>query len=298
MKTKMIFASLAVAAMALTSCGKGGSSSLSAPEAKTFEDSVAMYNGIFAGANALDIHSTLPDSLREKFDKDLFLAGMKYIIESDTSANFRDGMNYGLQLLGTIQQAEAVGIKLDPKVLLGYFAQTFKLDSLTMAEREKLRPEMESVMSRFQEKMMTAQYEQRVKEQAQMQMMFDKNTAAGRAFLADLQQKDPQIKTTESGLAYKVEKQGAGAVAKEDGEVKAIYVGKHIDGQEFDSSNNQVVSFKVNEVVPGFAEALKLFPAGSKVTLYIPGELGYGMNGAPGIQPGEMLVFDLEIVEE
>lgn len=291
MKTKMILASLAMTAMALTSCGKGST------EVKTFDDSVAMYNGVIAGTNALDIYAGLPDSLKKEFDKDAFLAGMKYILDSDTSSNFRDGMTMGLQVMGMVQQAQQVGVKLNPAIILDYFASTFKADSISAAEREKMGPEIEKVMTRFQDKMMTAQYEQQVKMQAQMQMMADKNTAAGKAFIEEQKAKDPEIKTTESGLAYKVEKQGTGATAKDGDEVKAIYVGKHIDGQIFDSSDNQVTTFEVSKVVPGFAEALKMFPAGSKVTLYVPGELGYGMQGAPNIQPGETLVFEMEIVE-
>lgn len=297
MKTKMIFASLAVAAMAMTSCGKGSGSSVADADVKTFEDSVAMFNGVIAGTNALDIYASLPDSLQKQFDKDQFIAGMKYILESDTTSNFRDGMTMGLQVMGMVQQAGQVGVKLDPAIIMSYFAKTFKADSISTQEREKLGPEIERVMGRFQEIIQTAQYEQQVKMQAQMQMMVDKNLSAGKAFVDEKKAKDPEIKTTESGLSYKVEKQGTGAVAKDGGEAKVIYVGKHIDGKVFDSSENQVVTFKVNEVVPGFAEALKLFPAGSKVTLYVPSEIGYGMNGAPGIEPGETLVFEVEVVE-
>lgn len=298
MKLKFFFASVAVAAMAFTSCTKGGSSSVSAPEAKTFEDSVAMFHGLFAGSQALDILAEIPDSLKAKHDKDAMIAGMKYILEADTAGSFQDGLQMGLQILSFVNNAAQAGIKLDPKVVMGYFAQSFLADSVNHAQLEELSPKAQAVMTRFQDKMMTAQYEQQAKMQAQMQMMFDKNAAAGNAFIAEQKAKDPTLKTTESGLVYKVDKQGAGAVAKADSEVKVIYTGKHIDGTVFDSSENQVAAFKTNEVVPGFAEALTLFPAGSKVTLFVPSALGYGMNGAPGIQPGETLVFELEIVEE
>lgn len=298
MKTKMIFASVAVAAMALSSC-KSSSSNVDVPEAKTFDDSVAMYQGIFAGAQTLDIFDNLNDSLKKEFNKEVFLAGLKYILDSDTSSNFRDGMHMGLQMLGMIDQAAGVGVNIDPKVAYAYFAKTFMSDSITQAEKDKLRPGMESVMGRFQDKVATAQYERQAKMEAQYRMLFDKNVTAGKAFIAE-KQKDPQVKTTESGLAYKVTKLGTGATAAKDGTAKVIYTGKHIDGTVFDSSDNQVVEFDLKEVVPGFAEALSMFPVGSVVELYIPAELAYGQMGDPqtgAIMPGETLVFDIEIVE-
>lgn len=68
-------------------------------------------------------------------------------------------------------------------------------------------------------------------------------------------------------------------------------------GTEFDSSKGQPVEFRTNGVIPGFAEALTTFPAGTKVILYIPENLGYGQQGTPNIAPGSTLVFDMEIGE-
>lgn len=309
MKTKMIIASLAIAALAITSCKSSGDSNekkesradkkvscVDAPTPKTFTDSVAMYQGIFAGAQALDMYDNLIPSLKKDFNKDLFLAGMKYILESDTSSNFRDGMHMGLQMLSMVEQASGVGVELDPKIAFGYFAKIFMSDSITQAEKNKMLPEMEDVMNRFQEQMMMAQYEQQAKMQAQYRMMFDNNVTAGKKFIAE-KQKDPQVKTTQSGLAYKVTKLGTGAKASKDGTAKVIYTGKHIDGTVFDSSNNKGVEFDLKQVVPGFAEALSMFPVGSVVELYIPTELAYGEGGSGVIEPGETLIFEIEIVE-
>ncbi|MDE6783150.1 MAG: FKBP-type peptidyl-prolyl cis-trans isomerase, partial [Paramuribaculum sp.] len=110
---------------------------------------------------------------------------------------------------------------------------------------------------------------------------------------------DSEIKTTESGLSYKVITLGNGAVADKEAKdpVPVKYVGKHIDGTQFDSSNGETVKFPVNGVVKGFSEALTTFPAGSKVVLYMPADLAYGNQGNQSIEPGETLIFELEICE-
>lgn len=295
MKTKSLIAGLAVAALTITSCSKSGVPEAKAPE--TFADSVAMYQGIFAGAQSLETYASMPDSVKAKFDKEKFLAGIKLILEADTSLNVQDGMQMGLQIMGSVYQAKSAGVEMDPEVIFAYFAQTFRADSVNRAEMEKMGPDMEKVMLKFQDKMQDYQYAQQRAMETQMQQIFEENVAAGKKFMEEVK-KDPAVKTTDSGLSYKVEKQGDGAVAKDGDTVKVIYTGKTVDGAVFDSSENQVVTFAVDQVVPGFKEALKLFPAGSKVTLYIPQELGYGMGGSRAVAPGATMVFDLEIVGE
>ena len=74
------------------------------------------------------------------------------------------------------------------------------------------------------------------------------------------------------------------------------YVGKHIDGKEFDSSK-EPVPFQTSQVVPGFAEMIKLMKPGMKVEVIIPGDLAYGPEGRePTIGSNETLVFEMETV--
>ncbi len=121
------------------------------------------------------------------------------------------------------------------------------------------------------------------------------NVAKGEAYLKDQMAKDPEIKVTESGLAYKVIKAGEGEAVGANGSAKVKYVGKLIDGKEFDSNSEGVV-MNPNRVVPGFGEGLSMMKNGSKYVLYIPGKLAYGVDGNPqaGIAPNAMLVFEVE----
>lgn len=110
--------------------------------------------------------------------------------------------------------------------------------------------------------------------------------------------KRSNVTTLPSGLQYKVDVMGTGAVAAATDVVNCKYKGTFISGEVFDTSGEEAVPFPVNEVIPGFSEALQLFPAGTSCTLYIPWQLAYGAEGLEGvIPPYSTLVFELEIMD-
>lgn len=125
----------------------------------------------------------------------------------------------------------------------------------------------------------------------------EENLAKGEKFLAD-NAKKKGVKVTDSGLQYKIIKQGKGAKPAATSSVKVHYEGKLIDGTVFDSSyqRGEPVNFKVNQVISGWQEALQLMPIGSEWEVYIPSDLAYGPAGAGGsIGPNEALVFKVEL---
>lgn len=107
------------------------------------------------------------------------------------------------------------------------------------------------------------------------------------------------VKSTETGLQYKVQTEGSGVTPKDDDTVVVHYKGTLIDGTEFDSSykRNQPAEFPVKAVIPGWTEALKKMKKGAKWNLYIPPELAYGDRGRPGIPANSVLVFDVELID-
>ena len=126
-----------------------------------------------------------------------------------------------------------------------------------------------------------------------------KNAAGGEKFLADNKTK-PGVKTTASGLQYKVLKEGSGPSPKETDTVVTNYRGTLIDGTEFDSSykRNEPATFQVNRVIKGWTEALQLMKKGAKYQLFIPADLAYGPQGAGAeIGPNATLIFDVELVD-
>ncbi|MDR2056709.1 MAG: FKBP-type peptidyl-prolyl cis-trans isomerase [Dysgonamonadaceae bacterium] len=118
-------------------------------------------------------------------------------------------------------------------------------------------------------------------------------------FLEENKSKEGVI-TTESGLQYKVIKEGKGAKPAETDIVKVDYVGTTIDGEEFDSSikAGKPAEFPLNRVVRGWTEGIQLMPVGSKYIFYIPYDLAYGERGKPGsIPPFATLIFEVDLHE-
>jgi FKBP-type peptidyl-prolyl cis-trans isomerase FklB len=118
------------------------------------------------------------------------------------------------------------------------------------------------------------------------------------AFLAENAKKEG-VKTTASGLQYKVIKSGTGASPKLTDTVKVHYHGTLINGTVFDSSveRGQSISFPVNRVIKGWVEALQLMKVGDKWTLFIPANLAYGdRSPSPDIPANSPLVFEVELL--
>lgn len=138
--------------------------------------------------------------------------------------------------------------------------------------------------------------EERQREEASK--MGEVNEAAGKAFL-DENGKRAEVKTTPSGLQYEVLREGEGAQPEAGDQVTVHYTGKLIDGTVFDSSEErgEPATFGVNQVIPGWVEALQLMKVGAKWRLFIPSNLAYGPNGAGNIiGPNSTLIFDVELI--
>ena len=148
--------------------------------------------------------------------------------------------------------------------------------------------QVKDIMSQFEKDM----------EQKQKQAG-EKNKTEGAKFLED-NKKKPGVKTTASGLQYKVEKEGTGSQPKATDMVTVNYRGTLIDGTEFDSSfkRNQAATFPVNGVIKGWTEALQLMKQGAKYQLFIPSNLAYGERAmGPDIGPNSTLIFDVDLVD-
>lgn len=121
-----------------------------------------------------------------------------------------------------------------------------------------------------------------------------KNLAEGKAFLGENLEEEG-VKATESGLQYKVLREGDGASPDAQDMVRAHYEGRFIDGQVFDSSyqRGEPVTFPLDRVIEGWSEGVQLMNVGAKYRLFIPPELGYGEAGP---SPNAVLVFDVELL--
>lgn len=106
------------------------------------------------------------------------------------------------------------------------------------------------------------------------------------------------VKALGKGVYYKVIKEGTGTVPSDTSSVTLQYEGKTVDGKVFDSSykRNEPAKMKVNQVIPGFTEALTHMPAGSTWEIYIPDSAAYGERDMGQIKPFSTLIFKVELI--
>lgn len=226
-------------------------------------------------------------------------------LEVDTAymADFVKGFNEALSLKSDPRQvARMAGMQIAQQVsgrmienLKGEFtdtpdsiiSSTFFRGFADALESDTTVMKKESAMEMFREK-----------QQTNKAAKVEKLTAAGRQFLAE-NKKQPDVITTPSGLQYKVLVQGDGEVPQKTDKVKVHYEGRLIDGTVFDASSKhgtEPATFRADQVIKGWTEALTMMPVGSKWQLFIPQELAYGERAAGQIPPYSTLIFDVELV--
>ncbi len=132
----------------------------------------------------------------------------------------------------------------------------------------------------------------------ELEKTYGPNKEAGEKFLAANAKKDG-VKTLPSGVQYKVIKEGTGAIPSDTSLVKVNYEGRLINDSIFDSSykRGEPTTFRANQVIKGWTEALVHMPAGSVWEVYIPQELAYGEREMNIIKPFSALIFKMELIE-
>ena len=187
---------------------------------------------------------------------------------------------FGLQFGDQLRRNNFDGLDLDAVVagLTHWYREQQALLS-----NEDLNPSFQAIQER---------------QQAKASELASKRMALAEQFMKANAARD-EVTVTDSGLQYEVLESGGGASPQATSTVVTHYHGTFVDGTVFDSSveRGEPAEFGVNQVIPGWTEALQLMPAGSKWNLYIPPELGYGAGGAGQmIGPNAALIFEVELV--
>ena len=142
--------------------------------------------------------------------------------------------------------------------------------------------------------------EQQRKAQEEREKALVENAEASAKWLAEVEKQEGVIKS-ESGLLYRIDREGTGAQATADSDkVEVNYEGKTREGKVFDSSyeRGESISFPLNGVIKGWTEGMKYVKEGGQITLWIPSELAYGERGAGAdIGPNEALEFKVELIK-
>ncbi|OOF66060.1 FKBP-type peptidyl-prolyl cis-trans isomerase [Rodentibacter sp. Ppn85] len=210
--------------------------------------------------------------------------------DEKADAKFNDEVSYALTAYSMTQaklMAEQGEIKLNE-------AQVNKAveDVLKGKFTEEKISELTQTLEQFQQKIVA-------REQAKMKEIARKAQDEGDKYRAEFVKKEG-VKTTKSGLLYRVIEAGKGELIKPTDMVKVHYTGKLPDGKVFDSSveRGQPAEFRLDQVVKGWTEGLQLVKKGGKIELVLPPDLAYGKQGAgASIPPNSTLYFEVEVLD-
>ena len=210
--------------------------------------------------------------------------------DEKADAKFNDDVSYALTAYSMTQaklMADQGEIKLNPEQVNKAVS-----DVLNGKFTEEKIGELTKTLEQFEQKMIA-------REQAKVQEIAQKAKEEGDKYRADFAKKEG-VKTTKSGLLYRVVEAGKGEAIKPTDTVKVHYTGKLPNGKVFDSSveRGQPAEFRLNQVVKGWTEGLQLVKKGGKIELVLPPELAYGKQGAgASIPPDATLYFEVEVLD-
>ena len=249
------------------------------------------HNDSLSFAAGQTLTTGLMNFLKQQYDIDesnlaQFIKGIEEALDKGDKAEER-AYAAGVTIAHTIKDkmypgiSKDLGSNVDEKLFVKGFISALLGDSVPMkhADAEKY-------------------YREQV--EAAKKAKLDETIKAGEAFLRE-NAKMEGVKTTESGLQYKILKAGNGEIPAPIDEVEVIYEGRLIDGTVFDATSKhngqKTDKFRADRVIKGWTEALTMMPVGSKWQIYIPQNLAYGDRAAGDvIKPGSTLVFDIELV--
>jgi len=175
-------------------------------------------------------------------------------------------------------------IAINPSVMQQGLNDALKGDKLKMTDEQ-----MRETLQQFQKDLIA-------KRVAQFNSEADKNAKEGDQYLSSNKAK-PGVKSTATGLQYKVIKDGSGKKPAATDAVQVEYTGQFINGKVFDKSEKPI-TLELNRVIPAWTEALQLMPEGSEWEIYVPAKLGYGNRGfGREIGPNQTLVFKIHLIK-
>ena len=114
--------------------------------------------------------------------------------------------------------------------------------------------------------------------------------------LAYIEANELSAQKTDSGLYYVIDNQGTGVQPTSSDNVTVAYKGYFTNGTVFDASDEDGISFNLNQVIPGWTEGITYFNEGGSGILLIPSHLAYGSFNDNGIPGGSVLIFDVTLI--
>ena len=270
MKKTILFCVALAGLTAMSSCGNKAATKL-----ENAADSASYALGVSNGARFGEaLKSGMYEQLKN-IDPNDFMKGLAAALKTDsTQRSYEMGLSQGLyikEMLNNIKQG--TGVEIDIPTFVQAYKQAMDGDTTLLISAMQSNSVLDAIFRAAAE----------AKEKEELARLAEtpeakENLAKGEAFLAEKAKEEGVVKT-ESGLLYKVVKEGT-----------------LIDGTQFDS--NASATFSPTQVVKGFGEGLQLMQKGGKYILYIPAELGYGVRGGGDkIPTNSTLIFEVEVLD-
>lgn len=225
-----------------------------------------------------------------------FVKGLKEAINLKEKSPYAQGLSVGIQLsqqmlpqFNTMLFGQDSTKKINKDQMLAGLIGMLKNQELAISKMD--------ASSFVQKEMEAAQAKQMAKHEEDLKAQYKDSIAAGDQFMAENAKREGVV-TLPSGLQYEILKAGKGATPTDTDRVKVHYHGILINGKVFDSSvqRGEPAVFGVTQVIPGWTEALKLMPVGSKWKLFVPYNLAYGSQDRGDIKPYSNLIFEVELL--
>ena len=207
--------------------------------------------------------------------------------------DLKDSASYAYGYLSGLQAKEQGNVELNAEIFARAFRQGYAQDSTAVFTQDQSM----NILEKYSRSQQQQQYQNAVSKAKP-------NIEAAEKFLADNKTKQG-VKTTASGLQYKVEKQGKGVFPRSGhgDRIRFLYSlnvldkdGKqHKVHSDFDKPDTRPQLMGVDNFIPGFVEAVQMMNAGSRYTIWIHPDMGYGMQDSPDIPAGSLLIFDIEV---
>lgn len=226
-----------------------------------------------------------------------FVKGLKEAIALEDKSPYASGLNIGLQFsqmmlpqINAMLSGAEPNTKINNDQLLAGMIANLKNQKQAISTAEA-GPLVERELNK-------AQQAEQARKDEELKKQYSESISDEDKFMEENSMREGVV-TLPSGLQYEIMRGGSGDVPVETDRVKVHYHGTLIDGTEFDSSvtRGEPATFGVNGVIPGWTEALKLMPVGSKWKLYVPYDLAYGSQDRGTIKPFSNLIFEVELIE-
>lgn len=286
MKKFILACGVGAVLLSATACGKSNAATAGDAAAN---DSISMLFGKVVGSQFAENFARQGE---DNADKQALLRGIQTAVNADsTQEAYLQGLSMGVRFAQQFNYfAKEMGVDVDRDMFMKEFKAAFTADSVSDTAIDQAL--LNSLMERAQQRA-----EERKLEELNNAPEAVAGRKAGEAYIDSVKKADTTVKTTASGLSYKVISEGEGNAITDNDQVAVIYKGTLTDGTVFDDSKGEPRNFRPNQVVPGFGEGLKMMKKGAKYVLYIPGDLAYGVKGQPyaKIGPNQTLVFEVEV---